>query len=70
MHPYHQGAPKSVSSQSLQALLEDLGYIEGIEFPMKATSFHITLDGISVKESELEHVMATSRFLDHIITSY
>ena len=36
---------------------------------MKATSFHITLAAISVKEGELEHVMAktqkaTSRFLD------
>ena len=54
--------------RSLQALQEDLAHIEGIG-SNRATSFHITLAVISVKEGELEHVMAktqkaTSRFLD------
>ena len=55
--------------KSIQALQEDLGHIEKIGSPMKATSLHITMAVLAVKEGELEQVIvktkkAAARFLD------
>ena len=52
----------------IQKLQEDLGHIEGIGSPMKASSFHITLTVLSVKEGEIEHVMArTQKAIERIL---